>query len=103
MKMTAQRDSKLRVRSYDEALEAAGREAKATLLVAVALMLFFGAALWLLKDSAVLWLGIPLWFWVGIIGGFVLSSVAAWWIAARVVEDYPLDWPEDEAEEGIPK
>lgn len=101
--MTAQRDSKLRVRSYDEALEAAGREAKATLLVAVALMLFFGAALWLLKDSAVLWLGIPLWFWVGIIGGFVLSSVAAWWIAARVVEDYPLDWPEDEAEEGIPK
>ena len=103
MKMRAQRDSKPRVRSYDEALEAAGREAKATLLVAVALMLFFGAALWLLKDSAVLWLGIPLWFWVGIIGGFVLSSVAAWWIAARVVEDYPLDWPEDEAEEGIPK
>lgn len=101
--MRAQRDSKPRVRSYDEALEAAGREAKATLLVAVALMLFFGAALWLLKDSAVLWLGIPLWFWVGIIGGFVLSSVAAWWIAARVVEDYPLDWPEDEAEEGIPK
>ena len=67
--MTAQRDSKLRVRSYDEALEAAGREAKATLLVAVALMLFFGAALWLLKDSAVLWLGIPLWFWVGKSGG----------------------------------
>lgn len=103
MKMTAQRDSKLRVHSYDEALEAAGREAKATLIVAVALMLFFGAALWLLKDLAVLWLGIPLWFWVGIIGGFVLSSAAAWWIAARVVEDYPLDWPEDEAEEGIPK
>ena len=53
----------LTIDNYDDALRQTTREAKATLLAAVGIALFFWAAIFLLEDAGLGPAGFPVWFW----------------------------------------
>ncbi|MDO5531323.1 DUF997 family protein [Sutterella sp.] len=76
---------------YDEALRICGREAAATLAAAVAVTVFFWGTLWLFTGSSVLLLGLPLWFVVAVIGGYLFSIVAVVVIVKRCFRPVDLE------------
>ena len=55
---------------YDRALRASGREAAATLAAAAFTMAYFWAAVWLLEDSDMTILSMPVWFMASCVGGY---------------------------------
>ena len=70
--------------TYDEALRICGREAAVTFIAALGLFAFF-------------W-GLPLWFWVAVCGGYVLSVLVVMFIVKRYFKAMPLDMvPEERA------
>ena len=71
---------------YDRALRASGREAAATLAVAAFTMAYFWAAVWLLEDSDMTILSMPVWFMASCVGGYFVSVAAVW-----VLPDIALD------------
>lgn len=75
-------------KTYDAALAACGREAAATLAAALVLLFFFWGAIFLLKGSATAVFGMPLWFAAAVLGGFLLSILAAF-VLARLVDRGP--------------
>lgn len=77
--------------SYDAALRQCGREAAATLAAAIAVTLFFWGTLILFMDSTVRFFGLPLWFYVAVLGGYLFSIVAVIFIVKRVFREIPLD------------
>ena len=65
--------------TYDEALRICGREA-------------------LFKDVHERFWGLPLWFWVAVCGGYVLSVLVVMFIVKRYFKAMPLDMvPEERA------
>ena len=76
---------------YDRALAASHREALATMLAAVATMIYFWAAIWLLKDSAVTLLALPIWFVASCVGGYLFSVIAVFVLVKRCFADIDLD------------
>ena len=62
--------------SYHEKLAQADREARLTLLAACFVTILFWLAIFLAQDALVAWFGIPLWFWLSCIGGYLLSVIA---------------------------
>ena len=82
--------------TYDAALRQCGREAVATLAAALAVTLFFWGTLLLFMSSPVRFFGMPLWFHVAVLGGYLFSIVAVIFIVKRVFREIPLDLkPED--------
>lgn len=77
--------------SYREKLAAANREAKATFAAAAGIFIFFWLAIFLLRGSSVMAAGFPLWFWVAVPGGYLLSVVAVICLVKRVCCNFPLD------------
>ena len=58
---------------YDRARRASGREAAATLAAAAFTMAYFWAAVWLLEDSDMTILSMPVWFMASCVGGYFVS------------------------------
>lgn len=77
--------------SYDDALRQADREAAATLTAAIFVTAFFWLAVFLLRDAQAAWWGIPVWAWVAIGGGYVVSIAAVWFLTARICRNFSLD------------
>ncbi len=82
--------------TYDEALAASEREARATLAAALAVTVYFWGAIALFHGNAALFLGFPLWFLVSVVGGYVLSVVVVWWLVKRVFVDFSLEMKPEE-------
>ena len=59
--------------SYHEKPAQADREARLTLWAACFVTILFWLAIFLTQDALVAWFGIPLWFWLSCIGGYLLS------------------------------
>ena len=76
---------------YDRALRASGREAAATLAVAAFTMAYFWAAVWLLEDSDMTILSMPVWFMASCVGGYFVSVAAVWVLVKRCFTDIDLD------------
>ena len=68
---------------YDRALRASGREAAATLAAAAFTMAYFWAAVWLLEDSDMTILSMPVWFMASCVGGYFVSVAAVWVLVKR--------------------
>ncbi len=86
--------------NYDDALRQTTREAKATLLAAVGIALFFWAAIFLLEDAGLGPAGFPVWFWWAVAGGFVLSCVVVVWLVKCVFRNFSLDLRPENRESG---
>ena len=71
---------------YDRALRASGREAAATLAAAD-----FWTAVWLLEDSDMTVLSMPVWFMASCVGGYFVSVAAVWVLVKRCFTDIDLD------------
>lgn len=84
--------------AYYEALENAGREARATFLGALVIALFFWAALFLTKDLSTTAGSLPLWFWCAVIGGYVLSVAVVWVLVRFVFRNGTLDFSKEPRE-----
>lgn len=79
---------------WDEALRAAHREARATLLAGVAAFLWFwGTLLIFLKTGGTLF-GLPLWFMVSVVGGWLMTTAGAWWLTHCIFSRMPIEVPE---------
>ncbi|MFQ7429729.1 MAG: DUF997 family protein [Sutterella wadsworthensis] len=84
--------------TYDEALRICGREAAVTFIAALGLFAFFWGSIALFKDVHERFWGLPLWFWVAVCGGYVLSVLVVMFIVKRYFKAMPLDMvPEERA------
>ena len=72
-------------------MAATNREAAASMALAAGLCAYFVASIYLTVDSEVLIWGFPLWFMVGVVGGFLLSFVGVAVILKFFFEEMPLD------------
>lgn len=77
--------------AYDAALRQCAREAAATLAAALAVTFFFWGTLLLLMPSSSRFLGMPLWFHVAVLGGYLFSIGVVLFIVKRVFREIPLD------------
>ena len=77
--------------TYDEALRICGREAAVTFIAALGLFAFFWGSIALFKDVHERFWGLPLWFWVAVCGGYVLSMLVVMFIVKRYFKAMPLD------------
>ena len=69
----------------------ANREAKATVVATVLVILFWCAAGFGLADSNVMFLHTPLWVWGGCVGTWIFSIIVAVILARYVFMDMSLD------------
>lgn len=84
------------IATYDLALQQADREAFWTLVAAVVIAAFFWGAIFLLRDETIVWWGIPIWAWVAIAGGYLVSIGAVWMLVRFVFRNFSLALrPED--------
>lgn len=77
--------------AYREKLAATNREAKATFAAASAIFLFFWLAVFLFRESSAVAAGFPLWFWIAVPGGYLLSVAAVLFLVKRVFRNFPLE------------
>ncbi len=73
--------------AYEAALLAASREARATLAVSIVIFAFFWLMIALFGESQAAFWGMPLWFWLSCIGGYVLSVLGVIWLTRHVFVD----------------
>lgn len=81
--------------SYKDAIRRSHREAAYTLAAALLLFLFFWCALFLTADSDVFLFGLPLWFWLSCVGGYLLSVVVVWFLVKKAFRHFELISDED--------
>ena len=79
--------------SYARKFEQMDREAAWTLAVAVAVFVCFWAAVLLFRHDEVYVLGLPLWFVLSCLGGYVLSVAAVAVLVRLGMRDFPFDDP----------
>ena len=72
--------------------------AKRLFIAALGLFAFFWGSIALFKDVHERFWGLPLWFWVAVCGGYVLSVLVVMFIVKRYFKAMPLDMvPEERA------
>lgn len=81
--------------SYKDVIKRSHREAAYTLAAALLLFLFFWLALFLTAESGVFLLGLPLWFWLSCVGGYVLSVIVVWVLVKKAFRHFDLFSDED--------
>lgn len=88
--------------AYHKALSTCNREAAVTLGVALFLTVFFWAAIAIFGECSAAWWGMPVWFWLSCIGGYVLSVVLSLWMTRCVFTEVDFEAAEklSESEEG---
>ena len=84
--------------SYREKFDVMDREARMTLVLAVIVTAAFWLAVLLLRNRSELLLGMPLWFTVSCIGGYLLSVAGVIFVVKRWFVDF--DVGDDEEKEG---
>ena len=84
--------------SYREKFDVMDREARMTLVLAVIVTAAFWLAVLLLRNRSELLLGMPLWFTVSCIGGYLLSVAGVIFVVKRWFVDF--DRGDDEEKEG---
>ncbi|MCI5851800.1 MAG: YhdT family protein [Sutterellaceae bacterium] len=84
--------------SYREKFDVMDREARMTLVLAVIVTAAFWLAVLLLRNRSELLLGMPLWFTVSCIGGYLLSVAGVIFVVKRWFVDFDLG--DDEEKEG---
>lgn len=82
--------------AYYDALERADKEARATTLGALLIALFFWGAIFCLADLPVAPYSLPLWFWVAVLGGYLLSVVVVWALLRFIFQNGTLDFSDKE-------
>ena len=80
---------------YKEAVRQSHREAFYTLVAALFLFVFFWASIYLCADSDVFFWGLPLWFWLSCVGGYVLSVVVVAILVKFFTRHFSLDHQKD--------
>ena len=80
---------------YKEAVRQSHREAIYTLVAAVFLFVFFWGSIYLSADSDEFFWGLPLWFWLSCVGGFLLSVVVVWFLVKKAFRLFELISDED--------
>lgn len=80
--------------AWDEALRAAHREARVTLLAGVAAFLWFWGTLLIFLQTGGTLFGLPLWFMASVVGGWLLTTAGAWWLTHRIFSTMPIEVPE---------
>ncbi|MGN0908768.1 MAG: YhdT family protein [Succinivibrio sp.] len=87
---------------YSQKFAAMDREALATVILAVALTVFFWGAVFLLKDRPEFVASMPLWFVVSCIGGYLLSVAGVMVLVRFFMTDFSLGEEKggDQAEDG---
>lgn len=76
---------------YASALRTTEREAKLTLGLALKILLVFWLAIFLLKEVPIAFWGLPLWFWLSCVGGYLYASWGIWRLVRSHFVDVDLD------------
>ena len=74
----------------------ANREAKATVVAAIAVIIFWCMAGFGLADSDITFLHTPLWFWGGCVGTWIFAVLVTIFLSERVFKNFDLDNKEEE-------
>jgi uncharacterized membrane protein YhdT len=74
----------------------ANREAKATVVAAAAVIVFWCLAGFGLADSEITFLHTPLWVWGGCVGTWLFAILVTVFLSERVFKNFDLDSKEDE-------
>ena len=74
----------------------ANREAKATVVAAIAVIIFWCMAGFGLADSDITFLHTPLWVWGGCVGTWIFAVLVTIFLSERVFKNFELDNKEEE-------
>ena len=74
----------------------ANREAKATVVAAIAVIIFWCVAGFGLADSDITFLHTPLWVWAGCVGTWIFAVLVTIFLSERVFKNFDLDNKEEE-------
>ena len=74
----------------------ANREAKATVVAAIAVIIFWCVAGFGLADSGITFLHTPLWVWGGCVGTCIFAVLVTIFLSERVFKNFELDNKEEE-------
>lgn len=88
--------------SYSQAVKRSHFEAVYTTIAAVLLFVFFWAAIALTQDSSAGFFGLPLWFWLSCVGGYLLSVLVVWGLVKYFFRDFDLQVDDGEEPEDAP-
>ena len=88
--------------SYSQAVKRSHLEAVYTTIAAVLLFVFFWAAIALTQDCSVGFFGLPLWFWLSCVGGYLLSVLVVWGLVKYFFRDFDLQVDDGEEPEDAP-
>ena len=77
--------------TYRQAHQQSNREAIYCLLASVVLTICFWAAIFLTQDSSLSIWGVPLWFWLSCVGGYVLSVLFVWLLIRFKMKNFSLE------------
>lgn len=73
----------------------ANREAKATVVAAIAVIIFWCVAGFGLADSDITFLHTPLWVWGGCVGTWIFAVLVTIFLSERVFKNFDLDNKEE--------
>lgn len=77
--------------AWDRMLLESHREARATLWAGLAAFLWFWGTLLAFLESPATLFGLPLWFMLAVVGGWLLTTALAWALTRRVFSEDPID------------
>ena len=81
--------------SYKEAIKQSHREAVYTLIAAIVLLILFWLAVFCAENSSEAFWGLPLWFCLSCVGGYLLSVLAVWILVKFLCRNFDLTPEED--------
>ncbi len=67
------------------------KEARANLIAAIFITVYFWLTIYLFKDSSATLLSLPMWFMLSCIGGYLLSIGVVWFLVRKVMRNFRLD------------
>lgn len=77
--------------TYHEKLRQADKEAAYTLAFSALVTAFFWISIFLTSDTLLVFFGLPLWFWLSCIGGYVFSIVAVLLLIRLCFKNFDLE------------
>lgn len=81
--------------TYYEKLHQADKEAAYTLVFSVLVTAFFWFSIFLTSDILLAFFGLPLWFWLSCIGGYLFSIVAVLLLIRLCFKNFDLESTDD--------
>lgn len=77
--------------TYQQAHHQSNQEASFCLVGALFVTIFFWGAIFFTKDSLTVFFGIPIWFWLSCIGGYILSVAVVWILIGFKMKNFDFD------------